>query len=201
MYMPEMQWQLKDGGEVELHVAFIPSAECADLYAAVHACVAWQSRQIRIAGRLISEPRLTAWIGDADAVYTYSGRLNVPEPWPSVLSALRQRVCAATCEPLNSVLCNLYRDGNDSMGLHADNESELGSNPVIASLSLGATRRFQLRHRKDRAARLDLELESGSLLVMRGTLQHHYRHGVPKQPGVTDPRINLTFRRIRSAGA
>jgi alkylated DNA repair dioxygenase AlkB len=82
------------------------------------------------------------------------------------------------------------------MGFHADKERELGDNPVIASLSLGATRRFQLRHRSDATARLDLDLESGSLLVMRGTLQHHFRHAVPKQPAVREPRINLTFRRI-----
>ncbi|HTU63812.1 MAG TPA: alpha-ketoglutarate-dependent dioxygenase AlkB, partial [Polyangiales bacterium] len=89
-----------------------------------------------------------------------------------------------------------YRDGSDSMGLHSDAERELGENPVIASLSLGATRRFQLRHRKRREGKLDIDLPSGSLLVMRGTTQHHYRHGVPKQPNVLAPRINLTFRRI-----
>ena len=198
VYVRVMRWQLKDEAELELYGGFIPAEQCADLYAAVHAAVAWQRRQIRMAGRLIFEPRLTAWIGDAAAVYTYSGRRNAPEPWPRVLSDLRERVNAATRAALNSVLCNLYRDGTDSMGLHADNEPELGDRPVIASLSLGATRRFQLRHRSDRTAGLDLDLESGSLLVMRGAVQHYYRHGIPKQPTISDPRINLTFRQIRS---
>jgi alkylated DNA repair dioxygenase AlkB len=100
----------------------------------------------------------------------------------------------------NSVLGNLYRDGRDSMGFHADNEKELGRDPVIASLSLGATRRFQLRHakRKD-VAGLDLALASGSLLIMRGATQHHFRHGVPKEKAPTGERINLTFRRILGA--
>jgi alkylated DNA repair dioxygenase AlkB len=99
------------------------------------------------------------------------------------------------------VLCNLYRDGQDSMGMHSDSEPELGENPMVVSLSLGATRRFRLRHRsKQRSGRdADLELPSGSLLVMSGTTQHYYRHGVPKQRSVSDPRINLTFRLLRGS--
>jgi alkylated DNA repair dioxygenase AlkB len=105
-------------------------------------------------------------------------------------------VSAAADLRFNSVLCNLYRDGRDSMGMHSDGERELGQNPVIASLSLGAVRRFQLRHRRRKGAGLDLDLPDGSLLIMRGALQHHYRHGVPKQPQINAPRINLTFRKI-----
>ena len=192
-----MEWSLKDGGEVELLPDFVPAAQRDPLFREIYATLNWQCRAIRIAGREVPEPRLTAWIGDPDAVYTYSGRLNTPEPWPEVLQELRRRASERTGTPLNSVLCNLYRDGRDSMGLHADAERELGKNPLIASLSLGASRRFQLRHRKDAAARLDLDLTSGSLLIMRGTLQHHYRHGVPKQPAITEPRINLTFRYVQ----
>jgi alkylated DNA repair dioxygenase AlkB len=194
-----MHWSLKDGGELELFAHFISKEQCPQLFAAVQASVSWQSREIRIAGKSVAEPRLTAWVGDPEAVYTYSGRRNVPEPWSDVLGELRRRISLAACEDMNSVLCNLYRDGHDSMGFHADKERELGDNPVIASLSLGATRRFQLRHRSDATARLDLDLESGSLLVMRGTLQHHFRHAVPKQPAVREPRINLTFRRVHQA--
>src|ERR1700761_4428479 len=115
-----MQWTLKDGGEVELIPDFVPPAERGALFAAIDAAVAWQQTQIKIAGRLIAEPRLTAWIGDPDAVYTYSGRRNAPAPWPAVLQALRERIGATAAEPFNSVLCNLYRDGRDSMGFHAD---------------------------------------------------------------------------------
>jgi len=119
-------------------------------------------------------------------------------------------VVERTGSALNCVLCNRYRSGVDSMGFHSDAERELGRNPVIASLSLGAARRFQLRHRDpnrldnsdhgEALSKLDLDLPSGSLLIMRGSTQHHYRHGVPKQPGIVEPRINLTFRRIISSG-
>lgn len=191
-----MRWQLLDGGELELWTDFVVELERSALYAAIAGAVPWQQREIMMFGRSVLEPRETAWIGDPEAVYTYSGRLNEPVPWPEVLRALRARVSERAGEAFNSVLCNLYRDGSDSMGLHSDAERELGENPVIASLSLGATRRFQLRHRKRREGKLDIDLPSGSLLVMRGTTQHHYRHGIPKQPSVLAPRINLTFRRI-----
>jgi alkylated DNA repair dioxygenase AlkB len=194
--MSGMQWQLPDDGQLQLISHFIPDEQCEALFAQVHAAVMWRTQSIQLAGRWIEEPRRTAWVGDADAAYTYSGRRNVPEPWPAVLQTLREQVCEVAQEPLNSVLCNLYRDGHDSMGLHADAEPELGPAPVIASLSLGATRRFQLRHRKLASARLDLDLARGSLLIMRGALQRFYRHGVPKQLRVDEPRINLTFRRI-----
>jgi alkylated DNA repair dioxygenase AlkB len=191
-----MRWELLDGAELELIERFIAPAEQSRLFAEVAAAVPWQTSSIRIAGRVIPEPRRTAWIGDPGASYTYSGRMNVPTPWPPVLGALRQRLCAELGAGFNSVLCNLYEDGRHSMGLHADAEPELGPNPIIASVSLGATRRFQLRHRKLRDEKLDLDLDSGSLLIMRGTLQTHYRHGVPKQLRCAEPRINLTFRRI-----
>jgi alkylated DNA repair dioxygenase AlkB len=194
-----MRWQLLDGGELSLQLDFIAPAERPALFAELLHGLAWQQREIRMFGRAVLEPRETAWIGDPQAVYTYSGRVNEPAPWksaPTALAELRARVAERVGAQLNCVLCNLYRDGRNSMGLHADAEPELGRNPVIASVSLGATRRFQLRHRKLRDAKLDLDLPSGSLLIMCGTLQHHYRHGVPKQPSVTEPRINLTFRRI-----
>ena len=191
-----MRWELSDGAELELLENFIAPADQARMFDEIAAAVPWQTRSIHIAGRIIPEPRQTAWIGDPDASYTYSGRLNVPTPWPPVLAALRERLCVQLGAAFNSVLCNLYEDGRHSMGLHADAEPELGPNPLIASVSLGATRRFQLRHRTLRDDKLDLDLCSGSLLVMRGTLQKHYRHGVPKQLRVAEPRINLTFRRI-----
>jgi alkylated DNA repair dioxygenase AlkB len=196
-----MRWELCAGGELELIAGFIAPAPAAALFDDLRAAVAWQARSIRIAGRMVAEPRLTAWIGDPEAHYTYSGRPNHPEPWPDALRALRDHISAATGEVLNCVLCNFYRDGSDSMGMHSDAEPELGPRPFIASLSLGATRRFQMRHRRLKEPRLDLELESGSLLLMRGTLQQHFRHGVPKQRAIEAPRINLTFRRILRGGS
>jgi alkylated DNA repair dioxygenase AlkB len=194
-----MRWQLLDGGELELLLDFIAKSEQLALFEALSRDVPWQQREIKMFGRALLEPRETAWIGDPQAVYTYSGRVNEPTPWPRKLADVRTRVVEHSSSELNCVLCNRYRDGHDSMGFHADAEPELGRNPVIASLSLGATRRFQLRHRKRadaELAKLDLDLPSGSLLIMRGTTQQHYRHGVPKQPSIVSPRINLTFRRI-----
>lgn len=191
-----VRWELIDGGLLELMPSFLPSDACVAWFERVRAAVPFERRQIRILGRTVDQPRLSAWIGDPDAAYTYSGVRNEPLAWPDVLRELRDAVSAAAGSEFNSVLCNLYRDGRDSMGMHADAERELGLEPVIASVSLGAVRRFQLRHRKRKDARLDLDLPDGSLLIMRGALQRHYRHGVPKQPSVTLPRINLTFRKV-----
>jgi len=195
-----MRWTMPAGGELELREAFIAPDACDELLAALRAELPLEQRPIRIMGRTIMQPRLVAWVGDEGTAYTYSGVLNVPAPWPARLLELRARVCSAVGQPFNGVLCNLYRDGKDSMGFHADAEPELGPEPVIASLSLGATRRFQLRHKRNASDRLDLDLPDGSLLVMRGTLQRHYRHGVPKQRAVTEPRLNLTFRVIHQTG-
>jgi alkylated DNA repair dioxygenase AlkB len=153
----------------------------------------WRAEKIRLWGKEYPQPRLTAWHGDKR--YTYSGLTLDPAPWTPLLAALRGAVAQAAGAPFNSVLLNLYRDGADSMGMHSDDEAELGLNPVIASLSLGATRTFVLKHKRDRET-LKLELHDGSLLVMAGATQHHWQHGIPKQPSVKQPRLNLTFRFI-----
>jgi alkylated DNA repair dioxygenase AlkB len=189
-----LKWELPDDGIVELSPDFVSQERRAAAFESLRAEVPFAAKEIVIFGRPVMQPRLTAWIGDAGAVYRYSGTHNEPSPWPEVLSELRARVSEAAAVPFNSVLCNLYRSGTDSMGMHSDSEPELGRNPVIASLSLGAVRRFQLRHRKRKGVGLDLDLPDGSLLVMRGALQHFYRHGVPKQPSIPGERINLTFR-------
>ncbi|HSN23761.1 MAG TPA: alpha-ketoglutarate-dependent dioxygenase AlkB, partial [Methylomicrobium sp.] len=141
-------------------------------------------------------PRLMCWYGDDDAVYHYSGVKHEPLPWTAALSTVRIRIEAfiGGCT-FNSVLANLYRDGRDSMGCHADDEKELGINPVIASLSLGDERMFRLHH-KMRRSHLDITLGHGDLLIMAGALQHHWLHALPKTRKVKNPRINLTFRRI-----
>lgn len=160
--------------------------------------IEWQQEEILIFGRRTVVPRLVAWHGDPHASYTYSGTRHEPSAWTAPLLEIRARIEALTGAAFNSVLLNLYRDGRDGMGWHADDEAELGANPVIASVSLGATRRFRMRHRKRRAETLGLDLEHGSLLVMQGATQHHWLHAVPKVTRPVGERINLTFRRVAS---
>jgi alkylated DNA repair dioxygenase AlkB len=144
-------------------------------------------------GGRVPLPRLTAWQGERDAVYVYSGIRNVPSAWTPAVAELKAAV-ETTCDAqFNSVLLNRYRGGTDSMGWHADREPELGPRPVIASVSLGVARTFDLRHNKTGVVQSYL-LKGGSLLVMRGTTQAEWRHRVPKEPKVQGERINLTFR-------
>ncbi|GHA63528.1 alpha-ketoglutarate-dependent dioxygenase AlkB family protein [Pontibacter akesuensis] len=157
--------------------------------------VNWQQESIKLFGKLQPMPRLTAWYGDKG--YTYSGLENKPQPWLPVLQELREQVEQASRQQYNSVLLNLYRTGQDSMGWHADNERELGQEPSIASLSFGGERRFALKHRsrKDVDA-LRITLNHGSLLLMQGPTQHHWLHHIPKTSKPVQPRINLTFRYV-----
>ena len=154
----------------------------------------WRQESIRIMGRSVPQPRLTCWYGDPGMTYTYSGLTLEPRPWTPALAQLRRRVERAVNATFPAVLGNLYRDENDSVGWHADNEPELGPQPVIASVSLGATRRFELRRRDDHAVRHVLDLEHGSLLALDGPVQHHWQHHVPKGRKPAAVRINLTFR-------
>jgi alkylated DNA repair dioxygenase AlkB len=193
---------LDDGGYCELYSGWLTPAEARAQFAALRAELPFERRAIRVFGREVFQPRLVAWVGEPEAVYAYSGVKHVPTPFGPTLRALRDRVAQQAGVAFNGVLCNLYRDGNDAMGMHADREPELGPAPVIASLSLGAARRFLLRHRKGAGhAQADLVLEDGSLLIMRGTLQQHYRHGIPRALTVREPRINLTFRHILPVAA
>jgi alkylated DNA repair dioxygenase AlkB len=189
---------LEDGGELLFIERWLPEAEARRCFTALMREIPWQQKTIVMMGKRVMQPRLVAWFGDPEAEYTYSGVLNEPLPWTPILAELRDRAGESAAHRFNSVLANLYRDGRDSMGFHADQEKELGTDPVIASLSLGAARRFQLRYtgkRKGVAGR-DLELTDGSLLLMRGTTQHFWRHGVPKESRPVGPRVNLTFRQI-----
>jgi alkylated DNA repair dioxygenase AlkB len=190
------RFSLANGGAVVLHEGWLDPGAASELFAGLRDEIAWRQERIRIHGREHLQPRLVAWFGDPEASYTYSGLTLAPEPWSPRLASLRAKVERDTGAAFNSVLCNLYRNGEDSMGMHADDERELGANPVIASVSLGVTRRFVMRHVKNADERLDLDLPGGSLLVMGGTTQHFWRHGVPKQRTVAVSRINLTFRRI-----
>lgn len=155
----------------------------------------WQQEQIFIHGRRINVPRLMAWYGASDAHYRYSGVDHAPLPWTAELQAIRADMEGLCRQSFNSVLANLYRDGRDSMGCHADNEQELGINPLIASVSFGESRLLRFHHPK-RRLKLDIELSHGDVLIMAGELQHHWRHELPKTRKPKGPRINLTFRRI-----
>jgi alkylated DNA repair dioxygenase AlkB len=167
------------------------------LFEQLRAGLAWEQHEITLFGRTVPTPRLTAWVGDAP--YAYSGVVNQPQPWPSALAELRDRLQAEVGCALNSCLANLYRDGSDSMGYHSDDEPELGPRPVIASISLGARRTFTLRHRASRQ-RWSWGLGEGDLLVMRDDAQSDYAHAVPKTTRPVGPRMNLTFRRFDRSG-
>ena len=179
--------------EVDWYPHWLEPEEAGSALARLIDEVAWKQDTIGTPGGPKRLPRLTAWQGDAGAVYVYSGICNEPLAWTPTVLELKAAVEAATGVRFNSVLLNRYRSGDDSMGWHADREQELGKEPVIASVSLGAARRFDLRHNQSGVLR-SFELTSGSLLVMRGQTQAHWRHRVPKAPGLRGERINLTFR-------
>ena len=189
------------GAELAIVDDWLAPAHADALFARLQETVPWENHRIRMFGREVASPRLSCWIGDPQATYVYSRTRFEPHPWSPVLAALNERVGDACGVRFNSVLANLYRDGADAMGWHSDDEPELGERPVIASLSLGATRRFLLRTRRGRgdAHRLELRLAHGSLLRMGGDTQRRYQHALPRRAGVTAPRINLTFRRITAA--
>ncbi|MCF7221297.1 alpha-ketoglutarate-dependent dioxygenase AlkB family protein [Marilutibacter chinensis] len=188
------------GARIGFDPHWLPPDQADALLEALLRDVPWEVHRIRLFGREHASPRLSCWIGDADARYRYSGTLFEPRPWPRALEPVRERL-AETLQVggdnvFNSVLANRYRDGRDAMGWHSDDEAELGSEPLIGSLSLGATRRFLLRHRSEPSRRLALELPHGSLLVMSGPTQLHYRHALPRTRRPVGERVNLTFRRI-----
>jgi alkylated DNA repair dioxygenase AlkB len=165
----------------------------AEVLARLLAETPWRAEAIVVYGKRHLQPRLTAWYGEAS--YTYSGLTLDPLPLTPLLEQLRRSVESVTGHRYNSVLLNHYRDGRDSMGMHSDDEPELGAQPVIASLSFGATRSFMLRH-KTRKLGHKIELTDGSLLLMRGFTQHNWLHGINKTVKFAESRVNLTFRYI-----
>ena len=188
---------LKEGSYCQYFTDWLSVSESTDLFEYFVEHVDWKHENIRIMGRWIPQPRLTAWYGDEHACYTYSGLKNEPIAWLPTLHSIKQRLEKQFDTPFNSVLLNYYRDGSDSMGYHSDDEKELGESPVIASVSLGAARRFLIRSRNsgtNKSHRLDLA--SGSLLMMSGRMQADYKHALPKSKKVTSGRINLTYRFI-----
>jgi alkylated DNA repair dioxygenase AlkB len=186
---------------VDGELAMLPrlplATSTADAMAQLIADTPWRAEIVTVYGKQHPQPRLTAAYGAAP--YTYSGLTIHPLPWTALLLSIKDAVESASGHTFNSVLLNYYRDERDSMGMHSDDERELGRNPVVASVSFGATRTFILRHKASRQT-IKLDLPDGCLLLMAGALQHHWQHGINKLAKTTGPRVNLTFRSINLHG-
>jgi alkylated DNA repair dioxygenase AlkB len=187
---------LENGAWLEYRPDFVEAGEADRCLSTLRHELAWEHREIVLFGRRVMQPRLIAWAGALG--YRYSGQTLEPRAPTATTAMLTARVSDHAGVPFNHVLVNRYRDGADSIGLHADDEPELGPDPVVATLSLGATRRFVVKPRR-RGASHAIDVGHGGLLMMGGTCQRHYVHGVPRQPGVKDERISLTFRYLLRA--
>jgi alkylated DNA repair dioxygenase AlkB len=182
--------------EIVYYPHFIDVIQSDLLFQELLQSIPWQQDDIKVFGKVYAQPRLTALFGNEGKSYSYSNIIMRPHSWNPVLLDLKQKVAAVSATEFTTVLLNLYRDGKDSNGWHADNEKELGKNPVIASLSLGVERHFHLRHNNNKNLKLKILLEHGSLLLMKGTTQHFWKHQIPKTAKPIGSRINLTFRTI-----
>lgn len=181
-------------GEFEHREGWLSPDAADGLFDELASSLAWEQHEISLFGQRHPVPRLTYWFADHD--YTYSGVRNTAHPWTESMAAVRERLVADTDAEYNSCLANLYRDGDQHMGWHRDDEPELGPEPTIASISLGAARDFQVRH-VETGQTTTYVLGHGDLLVMRGRSQADYKHQVPKRRRIAEPRINLTFRNFQ----
>lgn len=184
------------GGELLYLPEWLDGHTADHWLARLMADVQWEQPEIEVHGEMHPVPRLVAWYGDPGIAYRYSGHTHQSRPWTPLLEEIRQQVQRETGSSFNGVLLNLYRDGSDAMGWHSDDEPELGRRPVIASLSLGSQRRFDLRPKGQSAMTHSLWLGHGSLLVMRGETQHNWQHRIARCSQARRPRLNLTFRWI-----
>lgn len=185
-----------ENGEYIFYPNFFSKSESDILLKGLRNNIVWKQESMNMYGKKIDFPRLTAWYGNNDKPYSFSGITLQPLPWTSEILTIKNKIEPIAKTVFNSVLLNLYRDGNDSISWHTDAEKELGINPIIASVNFGATRKFQLRHIKTKE-KLEIELTHGSLLIMQGELQHFWQHQVPKTSKPVGERINLTFRVIK----
>ena len=191
-----IQLKLPDA-EIDYTPQFFNLAESRELFDAIYNHTNWVEEDIRVYGKVYKQPRLTAFYANNNKAYGYSNITMSPQPFNPTLNAIKSKIEKVTQLTFSSCLLNLYRDGQDSNGWHSDDEKELGENPVIASVSLGAERLFHLKHKKVKTLKHKLILNNGSLLVMKGETQHHWLHQIPKTKKIIDKRINLTFRLIK----
>lgn len=182
--------------EIVLYERFFSQEESSELFNKLFEEIKWRNDKIKLYGKEFVLPRKTAWYGDSDRHYTYSGIHLQPESWTASLLKIKARIETVAQTTFNSVMLNLYRDGNDGISWHTDAESELGRNPIIGSISFGETRRFMLRHRRNKDIKTEIDLSDGSFLLMSGPTQHYWQHQIPKTSRHLSPRINLTFRTI-----
>lgn len=188
---------LSGDGSAVLFPHFIDECQADGILNELTATNQWEQQTLLMYGKFVDEPRLSTWHSDGQT-YTYSGRARAAQPWTNTLIQLRECCEQHTQHKFNGVLVNFYRDGNDHLGWHSDDEIVNGPEPLIASISLGAERRFEMRHRTTGEVATAM-LSHGSLLVMSGLSQRCWEHRIPKMPRLTDPRVNLTFRRLVSS--
>lgn len=184
------------GGNLSVFSPFLDDHTAGQLFQILLDELNWQQPEIRVYGRYQRIPRLQVWMGDAENSYNYSGKLFQPTPWHDAVLTIKERVEILTSCAYNSVLINQYRDGQDSVSWHSDDESELDSDTPIASVSLGITRKFELKPNDGIETKQSIELKHNTLLVMSPDVQTHWKHQIPKQRHIKEPRINLTFRKI-----
>ena len=183
--------------EIEYYPNFFESTRANELFEKLKNEVPWQQDNITVFGKTHPQPRLTALFGNEGKPYSYSNIVMQPNAWNPLLMFIKNEIEEICQGNFTTVLLNYYRDGKDSNGWHADNEKELGRNPVIASVSFGAERFFHLQHNTIKEQKLKINLEHGSLLIMKGSTQHFWKHQIPKTAAAIGPRINLTFRIIK----
>jgi len=197
LFPPEnIQFDLPDA-EIVYYPSFFEKEEANHLFEKLKTEIPWQQDDITVFGKTYPQPRLTALFGNEGKPYSYSNIVMKPHAWNVLLMFIKNKVEEVCNENFTTVLLNYYRDGKDSNGWHADNEKELGRNPVIASVSFGAERSFHLQHNSIKEQKLKINLEHGSLLIMKGTTQHFWKHQIPKTAKPIGSRINLTFRIIK----
>lgn len=196
LLFPSGQWVRENDALLYWQPGFFDGQQAENYFTELTHNADWQQGQIQMWGKTYSEPRLSVFYGDQGTLYQYSGRPMTAKPWLHTLMRMKQSVEAVSNTPFNAAFCNLYRDGQDAMGWHSDDETALGAQPVIASISLGQTRRFLLRHKQHKTLQHEFLLGHGDLLIMAGVTQRFWQHSVAKTAKAVGPRINITFRRI-----